>query len=1453
MSRAPKIRRPVRLLSLLAGVALCLVPALTARAASYVYGSRQRTVNAGVLFTGTAGAPLTAPANATPPAAPDPSPYVFYLFNQRTDVKPFGWNVVNPQAPSIVSAATAQRWTAYSIGQSVTQDMAAYWEVPLSDTSSAQLQQYDVLYLPLGGTLLPADNEKLRRFVDGGGQLWIESDPHVTPAPPNPGTLGGLPAFFNVSVATSGTTNGPALPGAFSTGFLRHPILSQPFLMSYDDLLGLGVTPGNSLSDASGFFGDALLSGTATSVSVSQYGAGQIVACALDVGGAINDFAGALANSSPAFPYNSGPFCGSPGTAHALSTANGFINTSAAPTADLRFLANLIALAGTHPNENKTGRQNASSNDLASFAPAWTYPVTPPSTTPANPPPGAAVWGNWVYVTTYGAGANGATGTLHAFDAYPAEFLTAIGQADDGKAAYQDFSLGKPYDEVWSADVGPNASAPTVASSGGSTSVYVEKADGSVQPFDAVTGAAGVVLTTGTAVTTGLTSYPSQNIVNAPAPVISNGQIYAGQPNSDLLVGPVAGGPGVRAPLAPTTTTEAVCGSPSVGVLADGDMTNDLVAIVPTTQNLYTLFLGARADLLQPVSGAASGYNVNRSRLRLFNLKLPTTPPDPNAQAYTFSGNPSGLSSGGGSSPDFNGTPPSGVGTAVYGDYDADLTLSYQTNGNSNGQTLNLNSIYDFSYGEQQANGGGNSLQAVVSAPATDRNGDLYYTVNAGSSYLFGVHEDPQFQNVRLKFRFRLPQTGESVTDGDGVVYDSLQGYQFVGAPVVDSNGLIYVAAKNGSSAAILCFSTTQPIYADASGAFDPSQATYTQADEFNATQPNQLRPGPVDGSLRYGQFSAVGNRVTFYNFGVGTGQIRQIAGNLSEPQPVQVTPNPDPNQAQQNLAAVTLPLHTNLVWFVPPFSVNGSISGLTKVGDTLYFSDSGTATAPSVLYSVNANGGSDGTAITNKQIAYNALNSGKRQMVAPAATLGLGATSATPSAGGQVLVINGLNGVAALTQQLTLVTDNNRILEVDSNGNAVWAVDSTARVTPAGATSVDFSHPASLSQVTPNDYLVADTGNNRCVRFDRAGDVIWELTHFNDPGGLLAPGQPLSLNAPTSVQMLRSKDGLQTHYLIADSGNSRVLEVTDKTDAMGNLLKDASGNVIGDHVLTFVSHTGDKFGRHYRYGSATYFNVVPSTGIPTSIVAAVTNTRLAPLNANGTLGPASGDAPGGTLIGFDYLLGQAAFGSLVGNTVTGVFTSFGVQQAVGGTNYTTYQVRNPRYLSVYVPPTPPATGPQFSLLYADDNGAFDLTPTTANGFVAYANNLHFTQADYETMPTPVVGVPNAPLPRSNAVPPIPFVPSCVQRINADETNPEYLITQSYSQPELGHTTTAAPTAAAPNPTPQFDRIGGEIFEVDVTSAGVITKSGGFGGSTLSRPGLTGPLTQPTSAIRPQQ
>ena len=1376
MSRTRKIGRRIgpklAWLPALTAAALGLAP-LAARAASYTYGTQQRTVNAGVLVVGTASS-----------TAPDPAPYVFETLNLRADVKPFGWNIINPRAPSGVSGATQTRWPAYSPGQSVIPTMAAYWEVPLRDTAADQLRQYDVLYVDATGiSFTPADNAKLRRFIDGGGQLWVEYS----------GAGGaGINGLFAGTQWATGTAGAFSLPPDGSL-FLRHPLVSQPFLFSAQDFSNFGALGGaGSLAGLSGesanLLGDVFYRNGVTAAQAGQYGAGQVIADAVGIGGTL----------SPSGPYYS-----------ALGTLP---TPQIAPTPDLKFLANLLSYSETHPGENKNSHGDTANNDVASFAPAWTaLTVAAAGTTPA-PPAGAAVWGNYVFVTD-------SLGVVRAYDAYPAEDLTGGGKPDDGDADFGGIPGNPPtpptppteYDQIWHASAAGNAayaSAPAVAAYGGQMHVLVEDRAGVVYSFDVGTGGPPTKLPGSGSATA---SYAAAAYV--PAPTCYEGRVYAAQPDGTLYVydsnSGASGSGGVKVPLGPAAAPSSEYGTaaPTVGLLADGPVTSDVVALVPTNLNLSTVFLGARADLLQPVSGATppSGYNVNRQHLGFLPIQIDKNAV-PGPQAYTLDGLGSSTytgngPSGGGSSTTADFTAGTTAGT-YYGDYDQNLSIFAPGNAHA-GETAYLSQISGSSFGAVQ--GGTPLTNCVFSASAFDRRGDFYYTeMNTDGSYLVGVHGDPQFRNVRLKFRFRMPKaTDPALNDPDGIAWNTLAGYQFVGAPVIDAQGHVFAAASNGTNAAVLCFDANGEIYADAPPAFDPSQATLFQADESSlATAPNQLRPGgeisgnPNTPLLRYGEYTASGSRVTFFNFGVGTGSQRQLAGNLSEPQAVTATPNVDANNPAQTSTPVTLNLHTNLLWYTQ-FPAQGSISGLSKAGGALFLTDGVSVYQPPA---------SPAAIPFGKAVAFDPKVPGNSTLLPSP----VGTVLAAPSIGGSVMTISGLNGTATLTQQLTLIADNNRILETDTQGNAVWATDST---TAASGTKTDFSHPTALAQVAPNDYLVADTGNNRCVRFDRAGDVIWELTTFSDPNKLLGVGQPLTLSQPSSVQIrFAGKDVAGNplpYYLIADSGNNRVLEVQD-------------------HTLTWVSHTADRNGRAYRYGSATYYGA--GGGTPTFIAAAVTNTRIAPLAAGGGLSPASGDAPGGSIVLFSY----------ASSALTGVYTSFQTQAGTAASPTTTLvSVLNPRFLSVFAP----ASGTVPSLLYADDNGAFDLSyDSTKKVFFAAPGALNFPagkgtetiNTTYHTMTLPVVGVTGTPYSRIG----IPFVPTSIQRLDSGSANPRYLITQTHSQAELG---------TGPS------RIGGEVFEVDGnTAAGTNTAVGGFGGATLSRPGLTGPLTQPTSAIRPQ-
>ena len=328
------------------------------------------------------------------------------------------------------------------------------------------------------------------------------------------------------------------------------------------------------------------------------------------------------------------------------------------------------------------------------------------------------------------------------------------------------------------------------------------------------------------------------------------------------------------------------------------------------------------------------------------------------------------------------------------------------------------------------------------------------------------------------------------------------------------------------------------------------------------------------------------------------------------------------------------------LDWFVQlPSEVGANCAQPRKIGDWIYFGDglppsarNGVSPNPGVVYAINAYPHNLGISVNagNRQIT--ATNN--TQFFAPPWQSDVGTITAPLVSSGRFAVVSGGGdfnnssgpgavgaGVEGLGYLLTLIVDGNRLLEVDPAGNAVWSCDSTIEPvaeggdiasdttigTPPPATGVyttsklAFARPSTVSEISPDDYLVADTGNNRCVRIDPSGKVLWELSSINDTNHLLGPGEKTTLNQPTSVILWITQDNLGNdtyHYLVADSGNYRIIEVDDQY---------AAGNTETPTMSKQLVWTSKTFadGRFYRYVSAQrYF--APDGNV--YIMGAVTN-----------------------------------------------------------------------------------------------------------------------------------------------------------------------------------------------------------------------------------------------------
>ncbi len=1448
-----------------------LLPLRGAQAGAYTYnsGTSQRAIHAGIIT-------LESTSNA------DPDPYVFYVLSQRQDVLPNGWSLTSPLA-----AQTSAN------GVTLTPASAAYWQVRLSRATADDIAQYDVLLLNLDSTTAQtvtfsaADSEKLRRFVDGGGTLWIEGNSNTTlDNITNTLFLDRINPPDSIAFGTGGTPPTPPSTGALPNGLPPSALLSTPYFLQASELATLsgGGNKVNLAGTPSSLLPLVLTYTSATDVLITAgtYGQGAVIISSTQAPSYIN--------------YGASPKTGT--TYTDTDTYNGTLQPGGLPgvrmTPSLKLTADIIAWGGGH--SGRASHQTGAAFDaLASPVRQWNYGVSNGAGTPPSP----LVYGSLTFVVDAG-------GLLHAFVTKPGTDISnpysPATIPDAGLPTYKDYSKGASYDEYWHTTLGAGASAPVMfTDSSGSPIVLVEDSKGNVLGFNPANGnpASSTGFSSGKLTGSGLSGGPAFTATSpAPAPTVYNGVVYAVQTDGSLYSSTAQGD------YAPVTagggTTVTPQGAAAVGIVP-GDtpatgfapQTNDILAFMPSTSYLYSIYLGTRGEQLHDngTTVMASGVNTSTDfRTKLTGqAKVLATPgstqrvyalqpgsgyinrllPPPTTGTYSATLDASGKNYMTANVP---------VGTPLYADYDTNLTPG--PSGSGTDLTRTQVGI---------ANNPGSSSPPVgtLNGPALDRFGNAVYVTNTGSaSSLVSFHDSPVFGKAILNWRFRLPTLKDgAVVDADGVDYTSgtvhplLVGYTFQGAPVVDEHGVVYALASNGTNVAIVCINGLQPV---TTGGVDQGTATVTQPvpvggtmDEFG-NSPSQIAAGQLP--------SSSGGLVTIQNFGiVSSGSPRSLYPNLSEPQSLTVTPNSGGGPA------VELKLHTNLAWYsvLPANSVSlkdasgnpATLGGLTKAGGALFFVDGN-----GHLISVVADPVSAGIPIINKYVDAGTVGGALPPLFTNYGPTGVGASPSAPAIAGGALVVNGRSGIAGYANRVTLVADSTRLLELNSSGDATWAVDSTTGAPPGStlaqsvtalnagiAPSLELNRPTAVTELTANDYLVADTGNNRCVRFDRSGKTVWELSRVNDAytgeasaaafgktKPLLAPGEPDTLNQPTSVQIysqtLPVGTGTYTfvRYLISDTGNFRVLEVVDTFDS-------STGAPVGTpHNLVWVSHTHDTQQRQYRYQSAAYFTTTsntPSLHMVYYVVALVTNKRIPSLASGGTLSPANADAPGASIVLLNLLhnqgdptdgmidQAQSKFSAyLTGSTNTGYSFDIDTTARGTGTNPSTLFFRNPRYLKAYVPQTSTATVPLQSFLVADDNGVFDLQPS-GQGLLA---QWGFTQKDYQALTVPLTlaqVVAGTSFSRAG----IPFVPTSIQRVATDQVGSynegRYLVTNGFSGGEASGPVTL-------NGGPQG--FGGEVLELGVMFKPSTTtlETDVSEAYTLGRPSNTSPLIQPAFAYR---
>jgi len=416
------------------------------------YATKTQTVQAGVLLVASqvSGGQLY-----------NPTPHVWGQLDRDTRVKPAGVSFDNPLGQTTLTAAAALRWgLPINSAKHLTKREAPYWEVVLGDVTESTLARFDVLSLTVrsGLSLTASEREKLRRFVDQGGTLWIDLWPGgafgIDPA--NSGPLLFTTSSSNANIFADLNNQLLKYPNALSTtdiNFLRDPSVAQTLVLAQ---------PTTSINQVMSDFTDGLprlanvVANTAGGiVGVAQIGSGHVVVSTR----------GITANINRGFDPNS------PGTGWTSNT--GF--TSLLPpndnwfSASAKFAFNLLNLSSNF-NSQSGGVRRANSVRGTVPAPLIERFNVPGAYTNGNTP---AIAKGKVVVTS--------GSRLACFLANPSEGVP-VNPSD-------------PYVQVWpTMDAGTTLSSPVIVDVPNTTlgdreQIWVAGADDSLRVYSLNTGA----------------------------------------------------------------------------------------------------------------------------------------------------------------------------------------------------------------------------------------------------------------------------------------------------------------------------------------------------------------------------------------------------------------------------------------------------------------------------------------------------------------------------------------------------------------------------------------------------------------------------------------------------------------------------------------------------------------------------------------------------------------------------------------------------------------------------------------------------------------------------------------------------------------------------------------------------------------------------------------------------
>ncbi|MCB8933625.1 MAG: hypothetical protein H6534_09300 [Chthonomonadaceae bacterium] len=1248
---------------------LALLAAMTG-AQPVTYAQRGTEIRAGVLLVDSNKLPvINVPANDTP--------HVWFNLDSNRAVKPAGLNIYNPRASSQVSAAVETRWTliasqvggtAPAAGQRITKRDAAYWEVPLSAVGDQELSDYDVLLLS-GYRLVslnPIEREKLRRFMDLGGVLWVDFAQGAT--------LDGINSFPV-----------PFQLNATNLGLVRnadyfHPLLSYPNAVTEQNLAAM---------ETDGALGLVLTTLASQGIGQLEPILSPLETDSLKIRSVVQDERGV---SVGAAKVGDGYFVV---TTHGVATAlNRVVNAAgnydvnnryqaADPTADRsaegasKLALNMASLrsANTQPG---AGSRKAGTTPVDIGAPLlqrFEATLNRSASNLVHSPP--IVFKGVVVMTS--------DDRVYVYDANPASDLDGDGNPDDGIA---DYSTGSNLDLVWvSAPMASPISSPTAFEIPNPRNgvprdqVVVQDASGRLNAFDLFPlNANGQIQPLANAPTSYQLSGPggpSSWDLGLPAAGHTRprceGLLYVAdtQDTGFNKIGRVwVADPSVGLNVSTTGTSWSVGGagtnfigdpswSPTVGYLQIQDSSGglDKVMYVPTRPNpaipgpnttagITSLWLGVRGERVSrpevngnqlelPTRASLQGLDIFLPGADFKQLGVKLTMVHSNGDPYTATEMADRFT---GRITQFQGRlnaelTPAGVGL-VTNEIDASLPspatvrVDYQIDWGTGQPNVTAQIIRGQLFLPDNANKNRRIIHGIAMGP----DGSIYVAhsnqISGGAFYALREEGRGTF---KLRYRYdmyrehsiRLNQAqpqmySETLFDTDdlttlpgigALLGGPIQQLHFDGGPIV-RDGVVYVVGGGHKGTGfvqvplsiILAFKADPAAVEIRTGDLAPGfsivqpdiarSTNQAMPEVFNTLQPNQFvyerQRGASSGTIRIDNLMATTRGPMLNALSTSQPIIIRRSGQpdvLIEPDRNGSTWSPlswyivlhglrnhSPSFVSGNTLFVTgsssLP---SIVTTGSPFPERGIIMGMDAQitpNDPFLFSNSARPWLHQLYQLRNSGGLQPNPDIRWPQAA--GVDSFETWRVRLLQTLLGNSTDSEGVIGGDgTLVAWSDDGLFGFSRQDFLVCDEGRLLKVDPSGNPLWTSDTTlnsgiALDVNAAGNARPLVRPTKAYPVGQNGTLIVDTGANRVVRIDSAGREVRSIEALsldptyrpegfqaNESELLRQPRDVLTYTTYESSPPLSNSRPLEywVHYLIADSGNNRLVELIDRYD----------------------------------------------------------------------------------------------------------------------------------------------------------------------------------------------------------------------------------------------------------------------------------------------------------------